>query len=196
MAARERRLRERFPRVGGLLLKVVAPPHTTTAWAIGAAGEREVAEKLQREVGDTVLFLFNRKRGTGRVGGDIDILAIASSGVWIIDPKKYVGKKVRANWRRTTFIINGRRHPKLSESMRKQIEVVTAGVLEGPVPTARVHAAYCFVGADLPWRRLVVDGISALSQRGVVKALRQPGPLDADERELLQADLAKRFPSA
>ena len=195
-AARERRVRGRFPRVGGLLLKLSPPPRTTTAWAIGAAGEREVAAKLQRDVGDAVLFLFNRKRGTGRAGGDIDIIAIGPSGVWIVDPKKYVGKKVRANWARSTFIVGGRRQPKLAESMGRQIEVVTTGVREGPVPSAPVRAAYCFLGADLPWRRLVVDGVAALSLRGVVKSLREPGPLDVEQRARLHADLAARFPPA
>ncbi|MEV7396691.1 nuclease-related domain-containing protein [Aeromicrobium sp. NPDC092404] len=195
-AAREKRTRERHPHIGGLLLRLAGPVRTTEAFAVGARGEREAAEKLQREVGDTVLFLFNRKRGTGRTSGDIDIIAIAPSGVWIIDPKKYVGKKVRANRAGTMFVIGGTRRPQLSESMRRQIEVVTAGVRSGPAPTAPVRAAYCFIGADLPWSSLTVDGVAALTMRGTVKALREPGPLGADERARLHADLSHRFPPA
>ena len=195
-AAREKRVRNKHPRIGGLLLRLVGPVRTTEAFAIGAAGEREVAARLQRELGDSVLFLFNRKRGVGRGGGDIDIIAVAPSGVWIIDPKKYAGRKVRADRAGTTFIVDGRRKPQLADSMRRQIDVVIAGVRSGPVPTAPVRAAYCFLGADLPWTSLVVEGVPALALRGLVKALREPGPLDADTRLRLQADLSRRFPSA
>lgn len=196
VAAREARVRARHPRIGGLLLRLSGPKRTTEAFAIGAAGEREVAERLQREVGESVLFLFNRKRGTGRVGGDIDIIAISASGVWIIDPKKYAGKKIRASRARDMFIIDGRRRPQLAESMRRQIDAVTAGVRGGPIATAPVRAAYCFVGADLPWGSLVVDGVPALGMRGLVKALREQGPLDGDVRSRLHVDLSRRFPAA
>lgn len=195
-AAREKRVRERHPHIGGLLLRLAGPVRTTEAFAIGARGEREVAERLQREVGDSVLFLFNRKRGVGRTSGDIDIIAVAPSGVWIIDPKKYAGRKVRANRGGSMFIVDGRRKPELAESMRRQIDVVAAGVRGGPVPTAPVRAAYCFLGADLPWTSLTVDGVPALAIRGLVKALREPGPLDAHARTRLQADLSLRFPPA
>jgi hypothetical protein len=195
-AARETRVRARHPHIGGLLLKLAGPARTTEAFAVGAAGEREAAERLQRELGESVLFLFNRKRGTGRVGGDIDIIAIAPSGVWIIDPKKYIGKKVRVNRAGDMFMIDGRRRPRLTESMRRQIDSVTAGVRGGPVSTAPMRAAYCFLGADLPWGSLVVDGVPALGMRGLIKALRAPGPLGAEQRSRLHTDLALRFPPA
>jgi hypothetical protein len=196
MTARDERVRARFPRIGGVLLRMFPAARTTQAWAIGAAGEREVAERLQSKLGEQVLFLFNRRRGTGRERGDIDIIAIAPSGVWIIDPKKYVGKKVRSNRGGDIFIVDGRRRPHLTESMRRQYELVSEGVRSGPVPTAPVQAAYCFVGADLPWSTLVVDGVAALGQRRVVKRLRQPGPFDDETRHRLHADLSRRFPPA
>jgi len=193
-AARELRVRQRHPRIGGLLLKLRGPERTTQAFAIGAAGEREIASKLQRELGDAVLFLFNRRLGTGRVRGDIDIIAIAATGVWVIDPKNYAGKKVRA--RRDTFVVNGRRHPQLAESMRRQLDVVRTGVASGPAPTVPVQGGYCFLDADLPWTRLVVEGVPALSPRATIRALREPGPVDAAKRARLHADLARRFPPA
>lgn len=195
-ANREQRVRTKHPRIGGLLLRLAGPVRTTEAFATGAAGEREVAERLQREMGDSVLFLFNRRLGAGRVNGDIDVIAIAPSGVWIVDPKKYAGKKVRSSSSGDTFIIDGRRRPQLAQSMRRQVDAVIAGVRGGPVATAPVLGAYCFVGADLPWSRLVVDGAFALSPRSLVKALREPGPLDPEARARLHADLAVRFPSA
>ncbi len=192
----ERRVRARHPHLGGLMLRFSAPKATTEAFRIGAAGEREVAAALSEAVGEEVLFLYNRRRGTGRVLGDIDMIAIAPSGVHIIDPKKYRGRKVRANRAQDTFIIDGRRHPALSASMLKQIEAVTAAVNSGPRPTTPVHAAYCFVGADLPWRALAVNGVPAVGMRGVARLLSQPGTLDRESREILHRDLSVRLPPA
>ena len=194
-AAREKRVRERHPLIGGFLLRIGGPVRTTEAFAIGAAGEREVAERLQRDVGTSVLLLFNRRLAPGRSRGDIDIIAVAPSGVWVIDPKKYAGT-VRATRSGDTFLINGRRRPQLAQSMRRHIDAVTAGVRNGPMSTAPVRAAYCFVGADLPWSRLVVDQVPVLGLRGLVKALREPGALDAGSRARLHADLSRRFPPA
>lgn len=196
MAVREARVTARFPRIGRFLLTISGPAQTTKAFAIGAEGEREVASRLERDLGSTVMFLYNRRRGTGREAGDIDILAIAPSGVWIIDPKKYAGRKVRSGRSGSVFVVDGRRRPHLVESMRRQLTVVTAAMVVAPDPQVPVHAAYCFVGADLPWGRLVVDGVPALSMKGTVKQLRRPGPLGPNEQRALHGFLAERFPPA
>ncbi|AWB92664.1 nuclease-related domain-containing protein [Aeromicrobium chenweiae] len=194
--ARAARIRAAHPWVGGFLLLITPTPRTTEAFAIGAAGEREAAEKLRRATGEDVLFLFNRRRGTGREQGDIDMLAIAPSGVHVIDPKKYNGRKVRAARSEDVFLIDGRRRPSLSASMQRQVAAVSAAVRDGPRPETPVSAAYCFLGADLPVSSLVVGGVPALTLRNVAKRLNRPGPLGATDREMLHADLARRFPTA
>jgi hypothetical protein len=196
MTAREQSVRARHPHIGGLVLKLRPPPSSTIAFAIGAAGEREAAETLTRAVGDSALFLYNRRVGPGKVMGDIDIIAVAAAGVFVIDPKKYAGRKVRATRARDCFVVDGRRRPALAPSMRKHLGAVVQAVREGPLSTASVWAAYCFIGADLPFRRLVVDGVPALGLRGTSELLRQPGPLDARQRAILHADLGRRFPPA
>lgn len=196
IAAREQNVRARHPHIGGLLLRMRPPPDSTRAFAVGAAGEREAAEALTREVGDTTLFLYNRRVGVGKERGDIDIIAVAPSGVFVIDPKKYAGRKVRANRARDCFLIDGRRRTSLAVGMRRHLDAVTKGVQLGPVPLAPVSAAYCFIGADLPMRRLFVDGVPALGLRGAAELLRQAGPMGADQRAILHADLSRRFPPA
>jgi hypothetical protein len=196
MRSREVTVRAAHPVIGGLLLLLAGPRHTTEAFRIGAEGERQVAAALERAGGGDVLFLYNRRRGTGAERGDIDMLAIAPSGVHIIDPKKYVGRKIRATVRGDEIVVDGRKHTGLSASMRRQIAVVTAAVQSGPQSQAPVHAAYCFLGADLPWRTLVVGGVPVLGIRGVKRLLDRPGPLDAVARGALHADLARRFPPA
>jgi hypothetical protein len=195
MAAREQSVRARHPHIGGLVLRLRPPPSSTLAFAIGAAGEREAAETLARTVGDSALFLYNRRVGPG-ARGDIDIIAVAAAGVFVIDPKKYAGRKVRATRARDCFVVDGRRRPALAPSMRRHLGAVVQAVREGPLSTASVSAAYCFIGADLPFRRLVVDGVPALGLRGTSELLRQPGPLDARQRAMLHADLGRRFPVA
>jgi hypothetical protein len=196
MVARELRVTSAHPLIGGWLVRTFKPPHTTTAFATGAAGERKAAEVLTRKVGDSVLFLYNRRVGLGPERGDIDIIAVAPSGVFVIDPKKYAGRKVRRNRAGDAFVIDGRRRAGLAVSMRRHVDAVAIAVSEGPMPEIAVAGSYCFIGADLPLRQLAVDGVPALGLRGTVRMLKQRGFLDAGQRLILRADLARRFPAA
>lgn len=174
MAKREARVVSRFPRIGRILLKMFEPGHTTKAFVTGADGEQEVAALLKAKLGQEALFLYNRRRGLGRERGDIDMLVVAPSGVYLVDPKKYVGRKVRNSRSRDMFIVDGRKRPHLAESMRRQVDVVTAAMQTSPVPGVPVTAAYCFLGADLPWGTLRVDGVAALGKA----VCRQDAPAD------------------
>ena len=62
-------------------------------FAKGAEGERLVARMLEEKCPD-VLFLHNRQRGSRARDGDIDHIAVAPSGVHVIDAKHYEGAKV------------------------------------------------------------------------------------------------------
>ncbi|MCW2750637.1 MAG: hypothetical protein JWR83_1747 [Aeromicrobium sp.] len=161
-----------------------------------AAGERQAADVLTRKVGDSVLFLCHRRTGFGPERGDIDIIAVAPSGVFVIDPKKYAGRKVRRNRAGDTFVIDGRRRDGLAESMRRHLEAVAIAVSEGPMPEVAVSGSYCFIGADLPLRPMAVDDVPTLGLRGTVRMLKRRGPLDAGQRLMMRADLAHRFPAA
>lgn len=141
-------------------------------------------------------FLYNRRVGTGRERGDIDIIAVAPGGVFVIDPKAYRGKRIRANRARDGFVVDGRSRPALSIGMRRHIDAVAIAVSEGPIPAAEVSAAYCFIEADLPWGRLFVDNVLATTPRGVVKMLKRAGPLTAEDRSMLHQYLGAQFPQA
>lgn len=193
--ARRARVLTRHPRVGRLLLHLVGEPRTTTAFATGADGERIVAQKLVEHLGESALFLYNRTLGEGGARGDIDLIAIVPSGVWIVDAKKYAGRRIRADRRRTTFVIDGRRHAKLADSMDRQLTAVRAMTEAGPTQ-APVQGAYCFVDADLPWTRLTVRHVPAFSLRRLRKELQKPGNLGVDERIAIHRHLAHRLPPA
>ncbi len=77
-------------RLGKIAKALSDDPQTTKAWATGAAGEERVAQILHQDLGDQAVLLHDRKVPGTR--GNIDHLAIAASGVWVIDAKNYKGK--------------------------------------------------------------------------------------------------------
>ncbi|MDR7086628.1 hypothetical protein J2X11_001467 [Aeromicrobium panaciterrae] len=196
VAERRARITAAHPWIGRWLIGTVEPPHTVTAFAKGAAGERMVARKLNRELGHCVSFLYNRRVGNGSERGDIDIIAIAPGGVFVIDPKAYSRKRIRSNKAGDNFVVDGRLRPALALGMRRHIDAVAIAVSEGPIPAAEVSAAYCFIGAELPWGRLVVDNVLATTPRGVVKMLTSSGPLTPEDRSALHQYLGTQFPPA
>src|SRR3954454_921903 len=93
-AKRQDRIRAAHPRLGGVILALTEEPASTRAFKIGAAGERKAVEPLRTRSGPAVLLLTNRLLGPGRRDGDIDVLAITPSGVYVADIKYYKDKTV------------------------------------------------------------------------------------------------------
>jgi len=141
--------------------------------------------------GDRVLFLFHR-RVPGQTG-DLPVIAVTSTGVHLIEPRSYPGKKVRACRDGSTFEIDGVRHTRLAEQMAEHAEALQATVSTGPLPDAPVHTSFCFVEGELPMRPLEVDGVRVLSVRATLRRLRAGGPLDERQVEALHRDLARRL---
>ena len=141
--------------------------------------------------GDRVLFLFHR-RIPGQTG-DLPVIAVTSSGVHLIEPRSYRGKKIRAAKDGSTFVIDGVRHTRLADQMQEHAEALQAAIQTGPMPEAQVHTYFCFVNGKLPWRPLEVNGVRVHSVRGVLKRLRGGGPLDERDIEALHRDLARRL---
>lgn len=199
--AREDRFRGRFPRAGGLLLALTGEPESTKAFARGAEGERRLAARLEQLCGEEVLFLHNRRRGRSSRSGDIDHIAVAASGVYVIDAKHYQGAKV--NVRRTggilrplreQLMVRGRDKTHLVESLNKQFVAVVDAMEEHPAP---VTALFCFIDAELPTlETLTVGGVPVLTPRKTAKLLRRPGPYDEDARRSVWESLARRLPPA
>lgn len=125
-------------------------PRSITAWAKGSEGERRLAQSLTRRVDDRADLLHDRKFPKTR--GDIDHIAVASSGVWVIDAKQYnglVGKRDKGGLFEVDyrFYVNGRDRTKLAEGLGWQVEAVRAALTGADVP---VNAALCFIDAE--WR--------------------------------------------
>ena len=195
---RERRVRGRHPRIGGLILRLSEPPQHETSWASGGAGEAQVAASLSRRCEGGAIFLHDRRIPGTRA--NIDHIALASSGVWVIDAKRY--KKATVVIERPVFgqaklKVGGRDKTKLVESLTRQVEVVKAVVADGD-DAVDVHGALCFVEAELPtFRSLTVNGFVIGYPRTIARHIRR-GKATADSEKLIAVAhrLDHHFPSA
>lgn len=137
-------------RLGRLAKRLSDDPQSTKAWAAGADGEQRVAAILHEKLGDRAVLLHDRK--VARTRGNIDQLAIAASGVWIIDAKRDTGKVERRDvggLLRTDFrlYVGGRDRTKAVDGLGWQLDAVCIVLDDVSVP---VHPSLGFVGADWP----------------------------------------------
>ena len=146
----EKRLRERWGRLGGLAVALSSEPQSTAAWSRGAVGEERVGRMLDDLVDRGVLALHDRQVPESRA--NIDHLAVTAAGVWVIDAKRYTGRPrlsveggvIRP--RVEKLYVGSRNCTRLVDSVLKQAGLVR-DVVGDQVP---VHAALCFVDADWP----------------------------------------------
>jgi hypothetical protein len=190
------------------MLALTDQPQSTHAFASGAVGEQKAAKRITEACGPSVLFLLNRKLSRGRQGGDVDMIAITSGAIHVIDVKRYVDKTVEVRRSCGFFsptseqlIIGGRDKTKLLESLSRQVEAVRAALAGCPAADALpIVPAFCFVDANLPplrSRNLQIAGVLVLGLRDTTKLLaRSSGDLSAEQPELAHAHLADRMPAA
>ncbi|NHC12461.1 nuclease-related domain-containing protein [Motilibacter deserti] len=190
--------------LGGLILALTDEPTSTRVWAQGARGERAVGAKLEELAGTHVEVLNDRarRRPDGRLSrANIDHIAVAANGVWVIDAKTHRGElEVRRSGgllspRRERLYIRGRDQTKLLDGLNGQVADVTAALaaVNAPVP---VRGVLCFVGTELPWFGESIRGVPLVGRRGLAKLLKRDGDLRPDDRVALADYLALRFPTA
>jgi hypothetical protein len=167
-------------------------------WATGAEGERILAQRLAR-LCPHVIILHDRSLPRSRA--NIDHLALAPSGIYVIDAKRYRGKVEVVRLRGQPHLrIAGRDRTKLVDGLDRQVEAVRAA-LDGDVP---VHGCLCFIApagllgdSGLPLlRTLKVRGHHLYYPRRLARRLNRAGPLDAPQLQALAERLASRFPQA
>jgi hypothetical protein len=193
---RERRVRAQHPHIGGLLLALRDPPTHEAAWARGARGEESVAHVLAKHLDPGVVVLHDRRIPRSRA--NIDHIAVAPSGVWVIDAKRYQGKVAisRPLLGDARLTIAGRDRTKLVDGVAAQVALVEAA-LRGTAPAPPVRGALCFVDADLPLLgTLSFNGHLLLHPKPLAKRINADGALTGDEVRAVAARLAARFPAA
>jgi hypothetical protein len=170
-------------------------------WRTGAQGEQDLASALAQRCPGVVLL--NDRQGP-RSGGNIDHIAVAPSGVYVIDCKRYRGKIEirRPLFGKEQLIIKGRERTALVESLDWQVAHVKAAL--GVAEAVPVHGCLCFVAPDgfladsgLPvLGTLTVHGYPVYYPRRLAKRLLQPGPLTPEQAEAIGSQLQQRLPSA
>ena len=194
-ARRESGVRERHPRLGGMILALQDAPQHETSWGRGASGEELVEQALAKRCPD-VAVLHDRRIPGSRA--NIDHIAVAATGVWVIDTKRYKGKVQIAKplFGKPTLTIAGRDKTRLVDGLAKQVELVTAALatLGTDVP---IHGCFCFVDSELPlFGTPSINGPTIFGRRGLARQLNATGALSADRAAALARALAQRFPIA
>ena len=196
-AKREARIREKHPKLGGLILAVTDEPHSTKAWDTGAVGEERLGQKLNELASDTLRVLHDRRIPGTRA--NIDHIAVTPTGVYVIDPKRYSGRptlKVEGGLRRSRtekLLVGGRDRTKLVDGVLKQVGLVRAIVGDG-VPVVGI---LCFIEADWPLLggAFTTRGVEVLWPKKLYSRVTASAPFEF-ELDALHRALAAALPPA
>lgn len=174
------------------------PPQHESAFHQGALAERAVADSLaERTHSDRVITLHNRRMPAGR--GDIDHLAVAPTGVWVIDTKDWKGRvEIRSPWfGAPRLLIRGRDCTKLIDGLERQIAAVRAQFDRDGHQEITVRGALCFTKADLPLLKTqTIRGHLLLYRRALAHRLNADGPVSKATIEQIAGHLAAVLPPA
>jgi hypothetical protein len=195
-ANREQRVRDKHPRIGGVLLALSDDPTHETVWARGGGGEERVAVLLAKRLDTGIVVLHDRRIPRSRA--NIDHIAIAPSGVWVIDTKRYKGKVTIAKplFGNAKLLIAGRDKTTLIDGLAKQTELARAAMAD-IAPGVPVYGALCFVEGELPMLgALTFNGYPLLYPKALAKRINAGGQLTANDVQATARELAARFPSA
>ena len=142
-ARREERMRSKHPKLGGLILALSDEPQTTRSWASGAKGEVLVGARLDKLASESIAVLHDRRVPGTRA--NIDHVVVTAGGVFIVDPKRYVGKRpqlrVEGGFLRPRvekLIVGGRDQTKLVEGVLGQVARVSAALADESIPVSGV----------------------------------------------------------
>ena len=195
---REERIRERHPRLGGLILALTDEPQSTQAWERGAIGEELLAKRLSELPEPTRVLNDRRIPGTR---ANIDHIVVAPSGVWVVDAKLYKNKRPELRVeggiirpRVESLRIGGRDGTSLVAGLGKQVALMRAALDGTGVP---VHGALCFLEADWPFigGSFTVDDHHAVWPKLLVKRINETVEHEFDIAAV-HAQIAARFPVA
>lgn len=194
---REKRIEANWGRyLAPVVKRLSEDPQSTRAWASGAWGEEWVGNNLERLLVDNAVLLHDRR--VPRTRGNIDHLAIASSGVWVIDAKNYEGRVELRNvggWFRIDkrLYIGGRDRTELIDGLDWQVTTVEACIADLEVP---VHRVLCLVRGWGRWQKpFEIDGTFVTWSARLADWIAEPGPLDAATVARVTARLTHTLPA-
>jgi hypothetical protein len=181
-----------------LILALGATPQHEAAFHRGDLGEKAVAARLEElTAGSNTILLHNRRMPKGR--GDIDHIAVAPCGVYVIDTKNRKGRvEIRKPWfGPPKLFINRRDRTSLIDGLERQIAAVRAVLEADRRRDIRIRGALCFREADSPrLRTQEMREHLMLYVKPLAKRLSAEGQLDAAEIERIARQLAVALPAA
>lgn len=197
-AKREERTRAKHPKLGGLILALTDVPQSTTAWDTGALGEERLGHRLNEFASDSLRVLHDRRIPGSR--GNIDHIAVTSTGVYVIDAKKYKGRpqlKIEGGFIRPRvekLLVGTRDRTELVDGVLRQVDVVR-GMVDDDVP---IHGILCFVEADWPLigGSFTTRGVEALWPKKLYSKLKSEGSLLTETVAEMHRRLASCLPPA
>ncbi|MDP9331965.1 MAG: NERD domain-containing protein [Actinomycetota bacterium] len=176
---RAEKIDERWGRLAGVVKFLSDDPQSIAAWAKGSEGERRLARHLLAAVGGRAVLLHDRKVPGTR--GNIDHIAIAASGVWVIDAKNYKGLVERRDvggWFKTDnrLYVGKRDRTKAVDGLGWQVDAVRAALGGAAVP---ITAALCFIEAE--WKLFAkpfqLKGVWVTWAKKLAEMIAAPGSL-------------------
>ncbi|MET0432583.1 MAG: nuclease-related domain-containing protein [Cellulomonas sp.] len=201
-AKREARIREAHPRLGGLILAISEEPRSTTAWARGARGEEILGRNLDGLEPRGVRVLHDRR--IPRTRANIDHIAVAPTGVHVIDAKRYKGRpalRVEGGIIRPRvhkLMLGARDCTRLVDGMHKQLDVVQEVLDQAGLEEVPVQGALCFVDADWPLigGSFVLRDVAVLWPKKLSERLTAPGEMSPGRIATVHEALARALPAA
>lgn len=154
-------------------------PQATLAWSQGSDGEQRFARHLQGALADRVVLLHDRT--VPRTLGTIEHLAVAESGIWVIDANNSSGSVERRDvgpWLSVDhrLYVGGRNLTRLVDELGWQVGAVESALGDLDLP---VHGALCFT--DASWqlfrRPFKIRDVWVIWADALTRALAAPGPL-------------------
>ena len=199
---RETRIRDAHPRLGGVLLALSDDPQSTRAWATGAHGEEVLGRRLDGLAQHGVRVLHDRRIPPTKA--NIDHIAVGSSGVFVIDAKRYKGRpnlRVEGGLfrpRTEKLMVGSRDCTKLVAGVQKQLGRVRAALERADLAETPVRGMLCFVEGDWPLigGAFMIDDLYVLWPKKAVEHLIKPGPLGDAAIRRVRRVLADAFPPA
>jgi hypothetical protein len=197
-AKREERIRTKRPRLGGLILAFTDDPQSTKAWDTGALGEERLGNRLNELASDSLRVLHDRRiPGTK---ANIDHIAVSSTGVYVIDAKKYKGRpQLRIEGgilrpRVEKLLVGTRDCTKLVDGVLKQVDIVR-GLVGDDIP---IHGVLCFIEADWPLigGSFTTRGVEVLWPKRLYPKLKSDGLLQTQTVAEVHRRLASSLPPA
>jgi hypothetical protein len=175
-----------------LVTAAIKRPQHIGAWRSGAEGERLVGRALDNMRAAGVIALHDRRMPQG--GGNIDHIAVAPSGVFVIDTKNNVGRvRISGGY----LSVAGRRSDHMVDGVLRQLTAVNQVIARCASVKPACLGVLCFPKAELPVFIPSLRGLAVVNPRRLRRlVMSRRRMLTPEQVEAIATMLAHRLPPA